>query len=183
MPPLLFLDVDGTLIPFGGPGPHREYGTSSHPLLPRLDPALGPRLLALGCTPVWATTWLHEANELLSPWLGWPPLDVVDWPEDTEVPAGWCGAALHWKTRVLVERAAGRPFVWLDDEIGDVDRAWVRAHHPGPALLRRIDHRYGVGEQDFAAVRAWVAEADQGGWRGRASGAQRVDGLHARGPE
>ncbi|KUN79941.1 hypothetical protein [Streptomyces griseoruber] len=157
MTPLLFLDVDGTLIPFGGPDPYREYGTSSHPLLPRLDPALGPRLLALGCAPVWATTWLDDANELLSPWLGLPPLPVVEWPEGGEAPAVRRGPGLHWKTRALVDRAAGRPFIWLDDEITGVDRAWVRARHPGPALLHRVDHRYGLGEGDLAAVEAWVA--------------------------
>ncbi|WP_330349075.1 HAD domain-containing protein [Streptomyces sp. NBC_00582] len=150
---LLFLDVDGTLIPFGGPDPYREYGPSPHPLLPRLDPALGPRLLALGCTPVWATTWSDDANALLSPWLGLPALPVVEWPQDDEAPPA---AGLHWKTRPLVAWAAGRAFVWLDDEISGTDRAWVGAHHPGPALLRRVDHRRGLGDEDFAAVQAWV---------------------------
>ena len=58
--PLLFLDVDGPLIPFGGRA--REYPVSSdvessNPLLARVDPALGQRLLALGCDLV--ATWLE----------------------------------------------------------------------------------------------------------------------------
>ena len=32
---------------------------------------------------------------------------------------------LHWKTRALVRTAAGRPFLWLDDESTGLDRAWV----------------------------------------------------------
>uniref|UniRef100_UPI002FDC081B hypothetical protein n=1 Tax=Streptomyces sp. IBSBF 2806 TaxID=2903529 RepID=UPI002FDC081B len=135
---LLFLDVDGTLIPFGATDPYPEYGPPSpaHPLLARLDPSLGPRLLALGCELTWATTWLEDANTLLAPRLGLPTLPVADWPDEDwpdedEPPAD----GVHWKTRPLVSLAAGRPFVWLDDEITDADRDWVAAHHPAPALL------------------------------------------------
>ncbi|MEU2660897.1 amidohydrolase family protein, partial [Streptomyces sp. NPDC007325] len=31
--------------------------------------------------------------------------------------------------------------VWIDDELTDRDRAWVAAHHPGRALLLRVDAR------------------------------------------
>ncbi|GAB7109335.1 HAD domain-containing protein [Streptomyces phaeofaciens JCM 4814] len=150
---LIFLDVDGTLIPFGGTDPHPVYGTSPHPLLPRLDPALGPRLRALGCELVWATTWLDDANDLLSPWLGLPALPVVAWPEedDPDVPG------LHWKTRPLIDWAAGRPFVWVDDETTAADRAWTAAHHPGPALLHRVDHRLGLTDRDFGEVGEWIS--------------------------
>src|SRR5947209_2725404 len=34
---------------------------------PRLDAAPGPRLLALGCELVWATTWMAQANEEIAP--------------------------------------------------------------------------------------------------------------------
>jgi hypothetical protein len=76
-----------------------------NPLLDRLDPADGPRLLALGCRLVWATTCT---------------------------------------------------FVWLDDEIAEADRRWVRAHHPGRALLHRVDPLAGLTEADLALVRRWL---------------------------
>ncbi|MFI8828145.1 HAD domain-containing protein [Streptomyces sp. NPDC053431] len=179
MRPLLFLDVDGPLIPFGGPGPHPSYAPEpprdAHPLLHRVDPAHGRRLLALGCEPVWATTWADEANDVLAPRLGLAPLPVVDWPEDEGEGEGESGGEgeragggggvgvgsvgrLHWKTRPLVGRAAGRPFVWLDDEITEADRRWVALHHPAPALLRRVDPRTGLTDADYAAVVAWVGE-------------------------
>ena len=153
--PLLFLDVDGPLIPFGAPHPPPPAATADdgNPLLARLDPALGARLLALDCSLVWATTWREEANEVVAPRLGLPRLPVLDWPEaDEPGPRG-----LHWKTRPLVEWAGGRPFVWVDDEIGAVDRQWVAAAHPGPALLHRVDPARGLQDSDFRALTDWLA--------------------------
>ncbi|MDN3028752.1 HAD domain-containing protein [Streptomyces sp. S.PB5] len=156
---LLFLDIDGTILPFGSSRPYPLYEgpegpvAAGHPLLARADPGLGGRLAALGCVLVWATTWTTEdANDLLAPWLGLPPLPTVDWPDPPPDEEG----VRHWKTRSLVEWAAGRPFVWVDDEIGAVDRAWVAAHHPAPALLHRVDHRYGLTDADFMVVREWL---------------------------
>ena len=170
-PPLLFLDVDGPLLPFGAtfaelPGGYPTYpgagvapGVVENPLLDRLDPALGPRLAALGCELVWATSWLEEANECIAPRLGLPRLPVVDWPEPDVRDER---ARLHWKTRALVDWAAGRPFVWVDDEITGADRAWVAAHHPGHAFLYRVDPRRGLADADFAALAAWLDSRPEG---------------------
>ncbi|MFJ6832946.1 HAD domain-containing protein [Streptomyces sp. NPDC091209] len=163
--PILFLDVDGPLIPLGGgPGHHRASDTDTapasealpeagNPLLGRLDPTVGPRLTALGCELVWATTWMNEANASVGPRIGLPWLPVVEWPEATadEGPRG-----LHWKTRTLVEWAAGRPFVWVDDEIGPVDRFWVDSQHEGPSLLHRVDPSKGLTEDDFSTLADWL---------------------------
>ncbi|MBC7274098.1 MAG: hypothetical protein H5T76_36255 [Streptomyces sp.] len=164
---LLFLDIDGTLIPFGGPGPYPEYGAGgraagAHPLLRRVDPALGARLRGLGCELVWATTWLDDANDLVAPWLGLPSLPVVQWPDprpsEPGESYGWPRSLLHWKTPALVRWAAGRAFVWVDDEVGEVDRDWVAVHHPAPALVHRVDHRYGVTGADLAVVEEWLSD-------------------------
>ncbi|MEU9347419.1 HAD domain-containing protein [Streptomyces sp. NPDC048278] len=158
---LLFLDIDGTLIPFGAPAdhPYPVYDTGiapSHPLLNRVDPDLGPRLGALRCDLVWATTWMDDANDCVAPWLGLPPLPVVEWP-DEEKPS----ALLHWKTRPLVAWAGERPFIWLDDEITEADRAWVATHHHRPALLHRVDHEFGLTEADFRVLEDWLAAVER----------------------
>ncbi|MER7006963.1 HAD domain-containing protein [Dactylosporangium sp. NPDC000555] len=161
---MLFLDVDGPLIPFGArlpiPGDRRGAADSSgsaNPLLARLDPRDGRRLLALGCDLVWATSWSTDANEVIAPRLGLPPLPVVAWSDAAdEGPAG-----LHWKTRDLVAWAAGRRFVWIDDEISGADRAWIAAHSPAPALAHRVDPGSGLTAADFTAVGAWLARAGE----------------------
>ncbi|OAR26644.1 hypothetical protein A8W25_31600 [Streptomyces sp. ERV7] len=166
-PPLLFLDVDGPLIPFGATPDqlphgyptydtrhgHQHPGPDTNPLITRINPAYGPRLLALPCTLVWATTWMADANDCIAPWLGLPQLPVVDWPdpEDDDRTHG-----LHWKTRALRDRAAGRPYIWIDDEITERDRTWTAAHHPARSLLHRVDPRFGLTDDDFAVIERWL---------------------------
>ncbi|BBY66745.1 HAD domain-containing protein [Mycolicibacterium helvum] len=156
---LLFLDVDGTLLPGGGKKldpalvDWREWQSHRNPQLARIDRTHGRHLLGLDCDLIWATAWMHDANEVIAPLLGLPPLPVADLPEaPLEDPVG----TLHWKTAALVAAARGRRFVWLDDEISDVDRTWVDTHHKGPALLHRVDPSSGLTGADFAVISSWL---------------------------
>lgn len=157
---LLFLDVDGTVIPFG-----RQNGTGSAPTgtesyLAGTDSELGRRLAVLPCELIWATTWEDEANTELAPRLGLPPLPVVHWPEpssEDELEDRWSN--LHWKTRTLVSWANGRPFAWVDDEIADADIEWVAARHHDRALLHHVDALQGITHHDLEALDTWLRGA------------------------
>ncbi|MFC3960368.1 HAD domain-containing protein [Nocardia jiangsuensis] len=150
MRPLLFLDVDGTLIPFG----------PTHPAAPgpdRIDRRITHRLAALPCALVWATTWT-DPNRDLCPHLSWPPLPTTPFPDPTPAQLAedrWFG--LHWKTRALSTRAASSPFAWLDDELTTRDRDWLQHHHPAPTLLIRVDSARGVGSTELHALECWCA--------------------------
>ncbi|MEV0170097.1 HAD domain-containing protein [Streptomyces sp. NPDC050803] len=170
--PLLLLDVDGPLNPFRAVyARHRGYVT--HRLRPaswsarqvpgsrrlrrglrvRLHPGHGARLVALPYELAWATTWMHEANEMIAPAIGLPrELPVIEFTDLFATdPDG-----LYWKTRQVVAWAAGRPFVWVDDMVTDLDVRHVAEHHDGPALLLRIDPRRGLREPEFARLEAWA---------------------------
>jgi len=157
--PLLFLDVDGTLLPVGGEPPRPTvidwdaWQDASNPQLAKVDPEHGPRLLALCCEIVWATAWMQDANEVIAPILGLPQLPVAELPDAPEEDDF---SVLHWKTRALVAAASGRPFLWVDDEIGEVDRDWVATHHRGPALLHRVDSQHGLTHADFTTFNKWL---------------------------
>ncbi|MBB4888094.1 hypothetical protein FHS38_004162 [Streptomyces netropsis] len=133
------------------PGKPRAY---VKPLRVWLNVGHGRRLLDLSVLYdlVWATTWGTEANSFIAPVLGFPELPVVDWP--TMHDAGPDGT--FWKTRYLIAHAAGRPFAWIDDDLGAADRAYVATHHDSPALLHYVDPRRGLLDDDFTALTAFA---------------------------
>ncbi|MFJ5774181.1 hypothetical protein [Streptomyces sp. NPDC093094] len=172
--PLLYLDVDGPLNPYAAKPERRPDGYTTHRMAPEgwlarqpaetgprvrplrvwLNPEHGSRLRGLSelYDLVWATTWGRDANSLIAPVLGLPELPVVDWPDMF----GPGPDGTFWKTRHVLDHAGGRPFAWVDDELGDADRLFVEAHHPGSALLHRVDARHGLRPADFATLTAFA---------------------------
>jgi len=165
--PILLLDVDGVLIPYGlESAPDSAMVLMAGPdadeaLLSRINPAVGPRLQALGCDLVWATGWEGEANCVISPRVNLPRLPVLEW-NSANLESG--PAQLHWKTRELIACAAGRPLVWVDDEISQVDRDWVELDHRGPALLHRIHSHVGLTEADIGVIERWLNDLPAAHW-------------------
>ncbi|MFI2607576.1 hypothetical protein [Kitasatospora sp. NPDC018619] len=127
-------------------------GKPPKPLRLWLAPAHGPALAALPFDLAWATTWQEEANGFIAPLLGLPALPSIAWSEPRAEPPG----GVFWKTPDVVAWVKGRPFAWVDDLVTDADRAWVAAHHRGPALLHRIDPKAGLTAEDFALLADWA---------------------------
>jgi hypothetical protein len=149
--PLLFLDVDGVVLPFGAEPED-------------LGPELGRRLAELPGELVWATAWEHGANEALAPRLGLPALPVVEWRVPTaEEDALDVFFGLHWKTQQIVEWAAGRDFAWADDECTTADWDWISAHHAGRALVHRVGSLAGLTGRDFAVLGQWLRAVREAG--------------------
>ncbi|OON81641.1 HAD domain-containing protein [Streptomyces tsukubensis] len=170
--PLLLLDVDGPLNPYGARF-IRPRGYVTHRFRPsawtarqdpgsyrfrrglrvRLHPGHGARLLALPYEPVWATTWMHEANELIGPAIGLTAeLPVIEFTELFKKDQD----GLYWKTRTVLEWTAGRPFAWVDDMITELDEAYVAEVHDTRALLLRVDPRRGLRDSDFKELGRWA---------------------------
>lgn len=153
--PLLLLDVDGVLNPYGGECPA---GFTEHVLFPdEIEPVRvcvdhGEWIADLAGVyeVVWATAWGEEANRLLAPLLGVPRLPVVPFPQvpfsaDLKVPA--------------IDALAGdRPAAWIDDMLGPAAYDWA-ARRVAPTLLLPVDPLVGWNRQIVERALEWAVSA------------------------
>lgn len=169
--PLLLVDIDGVLNPEPRSNGRRPEGYVTHrfnpttsdgvdwvtryrkPLRVWLNPQHGVELLKLTefYELVWCTTWEAEANVWISPHLGLPELPVIEFGKNPPQP----DPGIHWKTAAVIEYAAGRPFVWVDDEIGQRDHWYIGQHHPGRYSLMKIDPFFGLMQENFDELKGW----------------------------
>ncbi|WP_330437885.1 hypothetical protein OHB44_20410 [Micromonospora sp. NBC_00821] len=110
--PLLLLDVDGVLTPYGTPQPPAGY--TEHHLFPGEEPVRVNLTHGAWITEAsavldiaWATSWNDEANQLLAPLLRIAPLPVITMPPAPFHPSD--------KIPAIAAYAQQRPAAWIDD--------------------------------------------------------------------
>ncbi len=158
--PYLLLDVDGPLNPHRAVEPPPGYdrhtireGEKTWNLLLNQQHGVELNGLADVFQLVWASSWEHGANRLIAARLGLPDtLPVIVWPKGPRD-----RSQRSWKTPYVADWVGDRPFVWIDDEIDDRDRAYLTERSDlGPHLLHPVEADRGLDLSDFAAIRAWA---------------------------
>ena len=146
--PMLLLDIDGVLSPFGAgppPGFNREafgeyevvWSAQHREWLAELS-----SLFQL----VWATTWEHSANEAMSPVLGLGQLPVIEFDR---------GSGDTWKLPSVQEFIADQPMAWIDDDLYIDAFAWARERE-APTLLIRTSSSVGMTADHFEQLLAFA---------------------------
>jgi len=153
--PLLLLDVDGVVCPLGDAAPDQVpiastyVSLSHHRLLPNWLAEL-THVFEL----VWATTWEHDANELLAPLLGLPDLPVISFAGTV------VGPGETVKLPAIRRFVGDRSFAWVDDRLGIDATAWA-AHRRPATLLRDIDPALGLAREDIDVLLAFATNSQR----------------------
>ncbi|MFT3662559.1 MAG: HAD domain-containing protein [Gordonia sp. (in: high G+C Gram-positive bacteria)] len=181
--PLVALDIDGVLNPTDPKGrmrgrvpgwkTHRIFVDNrlwpdspfiNHDPRPRrqlplvLNPDLhGPWITDLrtrGADVRWASTWpAVAANKYLAPLLNIEPMPST---LDTELEPHPSEHVADWKARQLLQAAADRPLVFIDDQLDHGDSDLWSSRDPNRTLLIETDPRVGMTREHMDRIDEFV---------------------------
>jgi hypothetical protein len=151
--PLLLLDVDGVLNPYGfsrrpaGFTDHRLFPEDDEPVLVNPEHGIWISELARVFEVTWATAWNDDANRLLAPLLGIAPLAVLTMPPAPFEPSD--------KVQIVSRLAQDRPAVWIDDLHTAKAHAWAN-NRAEPTLLITIAPSIGLTRDSVDQALTWA---------------------------
>jgi hypothetical protein len=170
--PLLLLDVDGVLCPFGGEPPE---GFEQHMIEEEggwvyINPANAERLKRLmqSFNLVWATMWEGLANtHLLEPHGLEDPLPVIEFGTfhegmDDEVRMTVRGPYVYggmpFKLPWIKRHVGDQPFAWIDDDIVEEGMKWAAERAETiPTLFVLTEYHVGLTDEHVEELEEWAA--------------------------
>lgn len=154
--PILGVDVDGVLNAFS-PDITSNYGQANgNGYLLNLNFIDHPEWLAELSEHfdlVWATMWCHDANHVIAPLLGIPPMPVID--HDKGDLDGPFQGIDHFKILTIDPYIGDRAFAWIDDDISWIAHEWA-AERNGPTKLVAPDPDNGMQREHVDELIAWA---------------------------
>jgi hypothetical protein len=152
--PLLVVDVDGVLNPYG---PECPGGYTEHRLFPedempvRICTHHGPwlRELSRSFDLIWGTAWREDERARLSGLLDLPPFHGA-----VELPRGQFDAAL--KIPAIDRIGENRPLAWIDDLLSPAAWVWAESR-TAPTLLVPVDPALGLTRRHVTMLLGWAS--------------------------